>query len=102
VPPAWLLSRGAWAALRAQAAAFEYTTTRTRFHLLAGDRALKLPAVVYSARSAPRIAGSLVRAEFLSLATGGDTALRISLHPGDADHPMLVRQAAQLIAGLAA
>ena len=100
VPPAWLLSEGAWRALRA--APFDYTTTFSRFHWLKAGRAVWSPSLVYTARNAtgrlvsPRMADAL--ASLLATAP----LVRLGLHPADARHPALMRHAQRLVERLLA
>ncbi|WLI90393.1 polysaccharide deacetylase family protein [Massilia sp. R2A-15] len=100
VPPAWLLSGGAWNAVRE--AGFDYTTTFTRFHLLKAGASLWSPSLVYTARNT---AGRLVSprmADALAAWLAAAPLVRLSLHPADARHPALVRHAQRLVARLLA
>ena len=100
VPPAWLLSDGAWEAVRA--AGFDYTTTFTHFHFLRTGARLWSPSLVYTARNA---AGRLVSprmADALALLLAPEPLVRLSLHPADARHPALMRHAQRLIERLLA
>jgi predicted deacetylase len=98
VAPAWLLSDGAWAALRNSR--FVYTTTLRHFHLLR-ERPLALPAtsLMYSTRNA---AGRLLSPVAVSAAAQRTTAplVRLSLHPRDARHPALLRHLQRTVAAL--
>ncbi len=98
VAPAWLLSEGAWRALRQSP--FDYTTTLTRFHLLPQGQALWSPSLVYSTRNVPgrRVSPHWVGilGHFLQAAP----LVRLSLHPRDAHYPDLVRHAQQSLARL--
>ncbi|MCE3606586.1 polysaccharide deacetylase family protein [Massilia sp. P8910] len=97
VAPAWLLSNGAWEAVRSYP--FLYTTTWSHFHLLMppSPTALLSPSLVYAARNrtgrivSPRLAWTLARLLHAS------PLIRLALHPRDARHPALVRHAQQLI-----
>ena len=99
VAPAWLMSDGAWKAVRS--AGFLYTTTLTRFHLLKHDTSLCAPTLVYSTRTAWRRA--LSRAWNAALATGtqGARLVRFGFHPADAQHETLMRHAAGILAQVA-
>lgn len=99
VAPAWLMSEGAWAAVRS--AGFVYTTTLARFHLLEAQRAIVAPTVVYSARSAPRRILSRTWNSALAALTRRAPIVRIGFHPADAAHPELMRHALQVLAGVA-
>lgn len=98
VAPAWLMSEGAWTAVREFP--FEYTTTLGRFYLLPQRQALISPTLVYAARNAagrfvsPYWANSL--ADCLTMAP----LVRLSLHPQDAHYPALMRHYQQLLAEL--
>jgi predicted deacetylase len=95
VPPAWLLGKGAWQALRASR--FAYTTTFSHFHCLrdaAGnpiERSVVSPSLVYAARNrggrllSPRVADATARMLRRS------PLVRLSLHPPDARYPELLR-----------
>lgn len=100
VAPAWLLSDGAWAALRDSG--LLYTTTLRHFHLLR-ERPLALPAtsLMYSTRNA---AGRLLSRIAVSAATRQAPAqlVRFSLHPRDARHPALLRHMQRTMASLLA
>lgn len=98
VPPAWLLSEGAWQALGDFP--FAYTTTWRRFHLLPRGAALHAPALVYAARNRGGRLLSPPLASALALGLRRAPLVRLALHPRDALHPALVRHAQQLIARL--
>jgi predicted deacetylase len=95
VAPAWLLSEGSWRAL--EKARFAYTTTQVGFHLFDPRRALRVPCMRYSARSAARSAASLVHAEVRALAARSAPMLRVGLHPVDADHPRVGAHAVRVL-----
>jgi predicted deacetylase len=100
VPPAWLLSEGAWNAVRHSG--FDYTTTFTHFHLLKTGAALWSPSLVYTARNA---AGRLLSprlADILAARLAPAPLVRLSLHPADARHPALIRHAQRLVERLLA
>ncbi|RZA33670.1 MAG: DUF2334 domain-containing protein [Lysobacteraceae bacterium] len=95
VPPAWLMGKGAWQALRRFD--FDYTTTFPRFHLLhgaggAGDSVLS-PSLVYAARNRSGRLASPLLADGLALALARRPLIRLSLHPPDVRHPRLLRHA---------
>nr|WP_314545696.1 DUF2334 domain-containing protein [uncultured Massilia sp.] len=95
VPPAWLLGKGSWSALRASR--FAYTTTFSHFHCLRDSdgnpirHSVRSPSLVYAARNrggrllSPRVAD--VTARMLEKSP----LVRFSLHPPDARYPELVR-----------
>lgn len=95
VPPAWLLGKGSWSALRASR--FAYTTTFSHFHCLRDSdgnpirHSLRSPSLVYAARNrggrllSPRVAD--VTARMLEKSP----LVRFSLHPPDGRYPELVR-----------
>lgn len=91
VAPAWLLSPAARAAVAA--AGFEHTSTLTEVVALPEGCALHARSLVFSTRSAWRRAlswawvGALGRLQLRA----GAPLLRLELHPGDADHPALLR-----------
>lgn len=100
VAPAWLLGAESWRAVAAMP--FAYTTTLTRFHLLASGHALWAPSLVYTARNR---AGRLLSPPALSLAArlhARAPLLRLALHPADARHPALLRHMQGLLASLLA
>lgn len=98
VPPAWLLSEGAWLALGDSP--FSYTTTWRQFHLLKPRHALHAPALVYAARNRSGRLLSPPLASLLAWRLRQAPLVRLALHPRDALHPALVRHAQQLIARL--
>ena len=93
IAPAWLLGPGAWQAL--DHSPFTYTTTHRHFHLLRPRHAVAAPCIVYSPRSRWRRA--LSQARNASLAQRGAPLARLALHPDDALHPAVVRQAQRLL-----
>lgn len=98
VPPAWLLGRGAWLALRK--APFSYTTTWTHFHLLSPERRIWSPSLVYAARNrgGRQLSPRLAAAQAACMGAAG--LVRLGLHPADAAHPELLRHSQYLLAGL--
>jgi uncharacterized protein len=101
VAPAWLLGPGAWRALAepiAGQAAFAYTTTLRVFHSFLPQRAVAASCIVYSARSRLRRAASLAWNAFPR--DRAAPLLRVALHPIDARHPALLRQAVRRLQDL--
>ncbi|MFK3738721.1 DUF2334 domain-containing protein [Massilia sp. TN1-12] len=94
VPPAWLLGKGSWNALRASP--FAYTTTFSHFHCLRDAdgnpirHSVLSPSLVYAARNrggrllSPRVADATAKMLEKS------PLLRFSLHPPDGRYPDLV------------
>ena len=99
VAPAWLLSDGAWSALRNSG--FSYTTTLTGIHALPHGRSFPAPTVVYSARSRLRRATSRVWNAALAVGTRHAQVVRFGFHPADAEHPALMRHAVALLEQIA-
>lgn len=94
VAPAWLLGEGAWQALRRFD--FSYTTTYTRFHLLAqGGAGMSQfsPSLVYAARNRSGRLVSPIAAGLLASALAPAPLVRLSLHPPDLRYPGLLRHA---------
>jgi hypothetical protein len=83
---AWLLSDGAWAALRASRDLL-YTSTLTRLHLLPAMASLRAPCLAYSTRSGWRRLGSRTWNRVLVRSTASLPVVRLGLHPDDADDP---------------
>ena len=83
VAPAWLLSDGAWMALRANRDLL-YTSTLTRLHLLPALASLRAPCLTYSTRTAWRRGCSRLWNPTLARATGSAPLVRLGLHPDDA------------------
>ncbi|MDC8758363.1 polysaccharide deacetylase family protein [Janthinobacterium fluminis] len=100
VAPAWLLSKGAWAAVRALP--FEYTTTLRYFHCLAPDDSVFAPSLVYAARNGVGRRLSPCCARPLAWLQQSAPLIRLGLHPRDARHPALLRHAQRLIGDLLA
>lgn len=96
VAPAWLLSPGTWQAL--EDLPFSYTTTASGFHLLHPHHGTDMPAIAYSTRSRARLGLSLAWHGLRPLPRA--PALRLALHPGDADHPAVIRQLQRLLESL--
>ena len=95
IAPAWLLSDGAWRALRDSD--FLYTATLTHFHVLKPRSVLAAPTVVYSAHSAWRRLASRMWNAALVAATRDAELVRVGFHPADAQHPRLLRHALVLL-----
>lgn len=95
VAPAWLIGPAAWKALREFP--FLYTTTFLRFHLLAPQRDVFAPSLVYAARNAAGRALSPPAAGALSCLLRSSPLIRLALHPRDARHPALLCHAQHLI-----
>jgi predicted deacetylase len=100
VAPAWLLGEGAWRALREFP--FDYTTTMARFHTLRPPHALFSPSLVYTARNRTGRLLSPPAAGMLAALLAAAPLVRLSLHPRDARHPVLLRHAQHLLESLLA
>ncbi|RZL31048.1 MAG: DUF2334 domain-containing protein [Rubrivivax sp.] len=89
VAPAWLMSEGS---LRAVAAAgFSHTCTLTQLIALPLCETLPAPSLVFSTRSGWRRQMSRVWNTQLARRSRDARVLRLELHPGDADHPEVLR-----------
>jgi len=99
VAPAWLLSQGAWLALRTNRDLL-YTTTLTRLHLLQPADSLRAPCLTYSTRSAARTLGSLLWNSVLARSTAPLPLVRLGLHPDDADDAAVRRSWQRCLARL--
>jgi predicted deacetylase len=99
VAPAWLLSEGAWAAVRATRGLL-YTSTLTRLHLLPAVAATRAPCLTYSTRSEWRRLGSLAWNRCLLRPTARVPVLRLGLHPDDAEDPRVRRSWQRCLARL--
>jgi predicted deacetylase len=100
VAPAWLMSRGARAALADTPLA--YAGTRRELLLLAAGDRLFAPSMCWSTRSAWRRALSSPVNALLAGLNVRRPLLRLALHPHDADHPRVLRSwQAALLAALA-
>jgi predicted deacetylase len=95
VAPAWLLSQGAWQALKAFP--FEYTTTLQNFYLLPSQQALLSQSLVYTARNAWGRWLSCRWNSMLSRLLSGAPLVRLGLHPNDANYPELIAHYQKLI-----
>lgn len=94
VAPAWLLGRGAWHAV--SNSPFAYTTTASHFHLLHPWQGIPAPAIAWSTRSRLRHTLSLLWNGLRPVPTDAPL-VRLALHPDDALHPAVVRQAQHLL-----
>lgn len=99
VAPAWLMSEGAWAALRDFD--FLYTTTLSKFFALRKGVVLRAPSVVYSTRSRWRRGASRLWNSTLARASGSLPLVRFGFHPADAAHRDVMAHAEALLDGLA-
>jgi predicted deacetylase len=88
VPPAWLTSAGARAALAASGLA--YTTTHTALVALARPARIAAPCLTVSPRSAWRRAASRLWLRSAEPLTAHLPLLRLGLHPADVAHRELL------------
>jgi predicted deacetylase len=98
VPPAWLLGKGGWQALRDFP--FLYVTTWRRFYLLAEGQSLEAPSLVYSSRNAWGREASRLAAGWGARKLGDAPLARLSLHPRDALYPRTISHFQKLLADL--
>ena len=98
VPPAWLLSDGAKAALRQ--CALRYYTDHAGFVVLPGGRRIAAPVVTISPRSRVRRVASRAWLRLSPALFHTASVLRIGLHPADAMHPELMRAWERLLSRL--
>jgi hypothetical protein len=84
VAPAWLMSRGARAALLDTP--LQYAATRGELLLLAAGTTVRAPSLCWSTRSGLRRSLSPPWNALLGLINSTRPLLRIALHPQDADH----------------
>jgi predicted deacetylase len=84
VAPAWLLSSGAWRAVRAWDG-LQYTSTLTKLIVLPEAHAIRAPCLTYSVRSAWRRPTSIVWNTLLARVTHDSQVLRLGLHPRDSE-----------------
>ncbi|RZL40680.1 MAG: DUF2334 domain-containing protein [Rubrivivax sp.] len=89
VAPAWLMSAGSLQAVAD--AGFGHTCTLTEVIALPHGQALKAPSLVFSTRSGWRRQLSLAWNTQLAHRARDARLLRLELHPGDADHPAILR-----------
>lgn len=95
VPPAWMMSRSARAALSVEGRrlGLRYVSLLTGLLDLQEGRLVRAPALIYSVRW--RIGDALVRAAVTGVAwcSSGAPLLRLGLHPADMRRPMNLRHA---------
>ncbi|MDA8248050.1 MAG: polysaccharide deacetylase family protein [Rhodospirillales bacterium] len=95
VPPAWLASVGARAAIRRSS--LLYTSTRSGLLRLTDAVRIGAPCLTASTRSPLRRCTSRLWLESLAAATAKTPLLRIALHPADAGHVEVTNFWARLI-----
>ncbi|MDB5959939.1 MAG: hypothetical protein JWP59_1233 [Massilia sp.] len=100
VPPAWLVSSGARAAVRQRP--FSYTTSISHFHFLDSGHSLYSPSLMYSTRNVPGRLLSRTVAAAMAASLKANPLLRFALHPADARHPALLQHAQVLLEKLLA
>jgi hypothetical protein len=98
VPPAWLLSEGARAALRRSR--FTWTSSRDALIALPSGRQISAPSLVYSTRARWRRAASLAWNSARAAAVRDLPLVRLALHPSDAGFPDVIRHWSQLASRL--
>ncbi len=96
VAPAWLLNRPSLQAV--VDAGFRHTCTLTEVISLPQRQALKTPSLVFSTRAGWRRGLSLAWNTLLADCARGAPLLRLELHPGDGDHPAILRCWTNLLA----
>src|SRR5690606_449916 len=96
VAPAWLLGRGAWAAL--EALPLQYTSTLRHLHALPQRQRLHAPGLTYSTRAAWRRVVSLCWNSLQAQRLSRRVLVRLELHPHDADHAYLRRSWQRILA----
>jgi uncharacterized protein len=89
VAPAWLLNTQSLQAVAD--AGFRHTCTLTQLIALPQRHALAAPSLVFSTRAAWRRGVSLVWNRLQARRAREAPLLRLELHPGDGDHPAVVR-----------
>lgn len=95
IPPAWLTSAGARAALRRSS--LSYTSSHFALQRLADGARISAPCITASAQTAWRRLGSHAWFTAMTMATLNTALLRVALHPADARHPDLVNHWQRLI-----
>lgn len=95
VAPAWLLGPAGLDA--AAEAGFTHTCTLAQVISLPRRQVLPAPSLVFSTRSAWRRASSVAWNHLLARRARQAPLLRLELHPGDADHPAVLRCWTQLL-----
>jgi predicted deacetylase len=96
VAPAWLLNAAAWQAV--SQAAFDYTCTLNEIVALPGHQTLRARSLVFSTRAAWRRWLSVPWNTALAWQQRNAPLLRLELHPGDSDHPLIERCWTRLLA----
>ncbi|WP_310346418.1 polysaccharide deacetylase family protein [Pelomonas aquatica] len=89
VAPAWLMSPASLKAVGK--AGFRHTCTLTEVIALPQRQALKAPSLVFSTRAAWRRQLSRAWNTYLAHQARDTRLLRLELHPGDAEHPDILR-----------
>jgi predicted deacetylase len=90
IPPAWLLGKSAWEALRQFP--FSYTSTMNGIFRLSDERFIWSPTLSYSVRSSWRQTMSLVLNFARLQLLRSSPLLRLSLHPVDARHEKVMQR----------
>jgi predicted deacetylase len=100
IAPAWLIGRGARAALARSG--LGYTSTRDELVALPGWTTVTAPSLVYSTRSRlRRLVSRVWNARRLRL-FAGTPLVRVALHPADARHPAVLGHWTSVLSALAA
>lgn len=99
VAPAWLLGRGARAAL--VASGLRYTCTRDKLLSIPGFEPVHAPSLVYSTRAAWRRAVSRHWNRRRARELRGEPRIRVALHPAEAAFPQVLEEWRTLIERLA-
>jgi len=97
VPPAWLAREATYRA--AAAAGLRFSEDDHSVRLLASGRRIRSPVVRWSARTRARAWGSVIVARGRCLLQRRASVPRIALHPGDLDHPAVVRSLTHTLDG---
>lgn len=95
VPPAGLLSQGAARAVRTLG--FRYTTSVGAFHALAPARTVRAPCIAWGARGGATRHLAMAWNETVARAARSAQVWRLALHPADAAHRDVLRQAQRLL-----
>jgi predicted deacetylase len=95
VAPAWLL--GAQAEVAVRELGFLYTTRLSKVRVLGGNVEIGSQSLVWSTRARWRASMSLIWNRSLSCCLGDAPLVRISIHPPDAQHPMVWKQIRKMI-----
>lgn len=96
VAPAWLLAHRCIPLLEQMG--FLYTTTLEHIILLQQQRQISAPAISISTRSALRRRISKTWMRWMEKLTAQTEILRIAVHPGDLEHPLLAGRLYELLA----